>query len=130
MLLLILMIFRLSVFFKTYFLFDSSKEKKCIFGIHDPLGLRYLFQLGVGLSSLRYHKNVNFIDTRSDKCFCNQGIEDTNHFLFLSFFPTQRAALAINVIAILQIYDLTHLGNQSHMYLYGHRTMKNPLVDN
>ena len=37
-------------------------KKKSIFGIHDHLGLRYLFQLRVGLSSLRYHKNRhNFI---------------------------------------------------------------------
>ena len=90
-------------------------KKKSIFGIHDPLGLRYLFQLRVGLSSLRYHKKRhNFID----KCLCNQGIEDTNHFLFLCpFFATRRAALSINVIATLQKYNLTHLGNQSHLYV-------------
>ena len=42
-------------------------KKKCIFGIHDPLGLRYIFQLRVGLSSLRCHKNRhNFINTPSD----------------------------------------------------------------
>ena len=29
----------------------------------------------------------------------------------------------INVIAILQKCGLTHLGNQSHLYLYGHRTI-------
>ena len=62
-------------------------KKKCIFGIHDPLGLRYIFQLRVGLSSLRCHKNRhNFIDTPSDICLCNQGIGDTNHFLFLCPF--------------------------------------------
>ena len=62
-------------------------EKKSIFGIHDPLGLRYLFQLRVGLSSLRYHKNRhNFIDTPSNECLCNHGIEDINHFLFSCLF--------------------------------------------
>ena len=31
---------------------------------------------------LRYHKKKhNFINTHSYKCLCNQGIEDTNHFL-------------------------------------------------
>ena len=29
---------------------------KGIFGIHDPVGLRYLFQLRVSLSPLRSHK--------------------------------------------------------------------------
>ena len=54
-----------------------------IFGIHDPKGLRYIFQLRVSLSLLRIHKlRHNFDDTPSDICSCNQGIEDTNHFLF------------------------------------------------
>ena len=70
-------------------------KKKNIFGIHDPLGLRYLLQLRVGLSCLRHHKKChNFIDTPSDKCLCNHGIEDTNHFLFsCPFFAAQRATL-------------------------------------
>jgi hypothetical protein len=95
------------------------------FGIHDPLGLRYLFQLRVRLSSLRCHKTrYNFIDTPSDKCHCNQGIEDTNHFLFscLSYSP-QRATLASSVIDILQRNNLNHLGNQSQLYLYGHQSI-------
>ena len=66
MLLHIWMIFHHSMSLKTYFIFDSSKEKS-IFGTHDPLGFRYLFQLRQDLSSLRYHKNrQNFIDTHSD----------------------------------------------------------------
>ena len=37
---------------------------KSIFGVHDPVGLRYLFQLRVRLSPLRSHKSHhNFIDT-------------------------------------------------------------------
>ena len=96
---------------------------KNIFGIHDPLGLRYLLQLRVGLSLLRYHKKChNFIDTPSDECLCNHGIEDTNHFLFLcSFFATQRVTLASSVIQILQKYKLNDLGNQSHLYIYGNQ---------
>ena len=110
---------------KNHILSLLRPKKKYIFGIHDPLGLRYLFQLRVGLSSLRYHKKRhNFIDTPSYKCLCNQGIEDTNHFLFLCpFFATRRATLAINVISILQKYNLAHLGDQSHLYLHGHRTI-------
>ena len=100
-------------------------KKKNIFGIHDPLGLRYLTQLRVGLSFLRYHKKChNFIDTPSDKCLCTHGIEDTNHFLFsCTFFAAQRATLASSVIQILQKYNLNHLGKQSHLYLYGHQTI-------
>ena len=83
-------------------------KKKCIFGIHNPLGLRY--QLRATQISQKCH---NFFDTPSDKCLCNQGIEDRNRFLFsCSFFATRRATLAINIIAILQKYGLTRLGNQ------------------
>ena len=56
---------------------------KVFFGVHDPVGLRYLFQLREGLSPLRSRKSYhNFIDTPSDICQCNQGAEDTNHLLF------------------------------------------------
>ena len=94
---------------------------KNIFGIYDPLGLRYFLQLRVELSLLRYHKKChNFIDTPSDKCLCNHGIEDTNHFLFLCpFFATQRATLSGSVIQILHKYNLNHWDNQSHLYLFG-----------
>ena len=114
---------------RPHFILDSS-EKKNIFSIHDPLGLRYLLQLRVGLSFLRYHKKChNFIDIPSDICLCNHRIEDTNHFLFLCpFFALHRATLASSVIQILQKYNLNHLGNQSHLYLYGHPSIT--LADN
>ena len=52
---------------------------KSIFGVHDPLGLRYLFQLRVNLIPLRIHKSPhNFLVTHSDICHCNQGIEDVS----------------------------------------------------
>ena len=77
---------------------------KSIFGIHDPFGLRYLFQLRVSLSPLRSHKwRHNFTDTPSEICRCNQGIEDTSHFLFsCPLYVVQRATLAASVINILQ----------------------------
>ena len=94
-------------------------EEKNIFGIHDHLLLRYLLQLRVGLSCLRHHKNChNFIDTPSDKYLCNHDIEDINHFLFSC--PFSRATFASTVIQILQKYNVNHLGNQSHLYIYGH----------
>ena len=100
-------------------------EKKSIYSIHDPVGLRYLFYLRVGLSPLRSHKNRHgFLDTPVDDCLCNRGIEDTNHFLFLcSLYAVQRATLIASVTAILQRYNLETLANQSHLYLYGHRAI-------
>ena len=93
-------------------------KTKHIFGIHDPSGLRYLFQLRVSLSPLKSHKfRHNFADTPSEICCCHQGIEDTNHFLFSC--PAY-ATLAASVTNILQKNNLNYLGKQSKLYLYGH----------
>ena len=75
---------------------------KSIFGIHDPVDLRYLFELRVRLSPLRSHKfRHNFTDTPFEICRCNQGIEDTNHFLFLCpNYATPRATLAASITNI------------------------------
>ena len=50
--------------FKKHVISLIRPEKKHIFGIHDPLGVGYLFQMRVGLCSLRYYKiRHNFVDT-------------------------------------------------------------------
>ena len=76
---------------------------KSTFGIHDPSGLRYIFQLRVKLSPLRNHKrHHNFADTPSEICECNQDIEITRHFLFeCRRYARHRAILAIRIIEIL-----------------------------
>ena len=96
-------------------------ECKCFFKIHITVGLRYLFQLRVGLNPLRSHKCChNLIDTPSGICHCNQGIEDTNHFLFsCPFYTNLRATLVTSVNEILHRVNLNHLENQWKLYLYG-----------
>ena len=98
---------------------------KSTFGIHDPLGLRYIFQLRVKLSPLRNHKrHHNFADTPSEIRECNQDIEDTRHFLFeCRRYARHRAILAIRIIEILQQNNLNHLGNLPELYLYGHKSL-------
>ena len=100
-------------------------EAKLIYGIHDSIGLCYLFQLRVSLSPLRSHKRHHiFIDTPSDICHCNQGIEDTNHSLFsCPTYVNQRAALVISVNEILRENDLNQLGNYLRLYLYDHASI-------
>ena len=95
---------------------------KSIFGVHDPVGLRYLFQLRVRLSPWRSHKSHHyFIDAPSDICQCNQGVEDTSHFLFFCpLYISQRTTLKTSVNEILLQYNFTHLENQLQLYLYGH----------
>ena len=98
---------------------------KCVFDIHDPKGIKYLFQLRVNLSQLRSHKkHHNFTDTPSDICTCNQGIEDTRHFLFECFkFATDRASLAVTVTDFLHRNTLIELVNNLELYLYGHPSL-------
>ena len=47
---------------KTHILSLIHPKIKSIFGVHDPLGLRYLFQLRMNLSPLRSHKRHSFWD--------------------------------------------------------------------
>ena len=94
---------------------------KSFFKIHDPTGLRYLFQLRISLSPLKGHKYChNFIDTPSGICHCNQGIEDTSHFLLsCPCYTVQRVTLINSIKAILLKVNLIHLEDQWKLYLYG-----------
>ena len=52
-----------------------------LYGIHDPLGVKLLTRIRLGLSHLREHKfRHNFQDTVNPLCTCSLEIEDTNHF--------------------------------------------------
>ena len=94
--------------------------------IHDPEGLRYLLQLRVGLSPLRYHKKQHhFLDTPSDRCLCNTGSETVEHFLFrCPFYASKRLVLAQTVVPILINHNLAFLQNDVNLHLYGHKKLK------
>ena len=103
---------------------------KTTFGIHNPLGIPYIFQLRVGLSHLRSHKKRhNFIDTPSDMCLCKQGKEDTSHFLeHCPFYATQREVLSKCVSDILNNNQITSVNDYVNLYLYGHSLLS--ITDN
>ena len=68
--------------FKNKLLGIIKPMPRSIFKIHNPNGVRFLYQLRVGLSPLREHKKRhNFLDTPSDICHCGTGVETTEHFL-------------------------------------------------
>ena len=72
----------LSVFKKNITSLVRPKPRP-LFGIHDNTGLKFLFQLRVGLSPLKVHKlRHNFIDTPNDICDCQTAPEDTSQYLF------------------------------------------------
>ena len=90
--------------FKNTLLRIIRPPKKEIFGIHI-YGLKWIFQLRVGLSCLRDHKyRHHFIDTPSPLCCCNISDETTTHFLLeCNNFNSER----IELVSILNdIFDL------------------------
>ena len=115
--------------FKKYVIGCHRPVGKPIFDIHDPTGLRYLFQLRLGLSPLRSHKkSYGFVDTPSDICMCRLETEDTRHFLFsCPFYATNRAIMIGSVNEILQNNNLNYPTNfplnELNLYLYGISTI-------
>ena len=83
-------------------------------GIDDPLGIRLLNRLRLGLSRLREHKfSYNFADTLNPLCSCSLETEDTEYYFLrcqnnLSFRTTfMNDSNNINTaIASLNSYDL------------------------
>ena len=111
--------------FKSHLRALYRPTQKQVFGIHDPEGLKYIFQLRLGLSPLRSHKfRHNFLDTPNDKCLCKTGKETTEHFLFkCPYYTSQRLVLAENVIPLLPPHNLCFLQKDAKLYLYGHANL-------
>ena len=81
-----------------------------IYNIHDPVGLKLLTRLRLGLSHLKEHKfRHNFQDTINPLCACDLEVEDTNHFLLrCHFFSLYRREL-YDKLDIIHA-DITNLG--------------------
>ena len=112
--------------FKKIIMKSIQPKKRSVFNVHDENGIRHIFQLRVGLSSLRAHKrNHNFKDTPDDRCPCGIGIETTEHFLLkCSLYQTQRETLlsSINPIISSVIPENTS-NNLAEILLYGNEKL-------
>ena len=108
--------------FKRNILALIRPTSKPIFGIHDSIGLKYLFQLQVGLSPLKSHKRRhNCIDTPTDWCDCLCAPEDTHHFLIkCNKYAESRINLCSSVTDILALRQQLTLSENVNLYLYGH----------
>ena len=100
---------------------------KSIFKLHDALGIKFLYQLRVGLSPLKCHKmNHNFIDTLNDWCMSLSAPEDTQHFILrCTLFSVQRVKLISSVSNLLGNTNLIHLIDDYKLYIYGHHALTN-----
>ena len=94
----------------------------------NPDNLRYLYQLRVGLSTLRSHKyNHNFKDTPNDACRCGTGIESTEHFLLKCLFFTELRDELLSTInpMLSKIRNLPSIENSDmvQILLYGSQNL-------
>ena len=118
--------------FKSKILKLIRPHKKPLYDIHDPKGVKILFQLRVGLSPLKDHKKRhNFKDTSFAICRCLTHAETTDHFLLnCNLYTEARHDIFQVVNSILETSGL-HLPNNTQvvkLLLYGHETLC--VVDN
>ena len=114
----------ISVFKKAVISFIRPKSRP-IFGISDSMGIKFIFQLRLGLSPLKFHKRKhNFLDTPDDSYDCRSVCEDTAHFLFTcDIHNVARLSLRTAVMDILLPNKLQHLISNTDLYLYGHSSL-------
>ena len=110
--------------FKENVLKEIKPESKSIFNLHDTDGVKFLYQLRVGLSPLREHKNRhNFLDTPCSLCSCGTGTETTEHFLLkCPSYAKPRQDLFSTINSYIEpnhqsVHDLVDT------FLYGHKTL-------
>ena len=99
--------------------------KKSIFNIHDPTGVKRLFQLRVGLSPLRHHKKkYNFRDTPTDICRCKASAGTTVHFLIrCELYAEVRNTMFKEIRPLLYVLDMQNDNMLVKFLLYGNDTL-------
>ena len=96
---------------KSFLIFRNSLLKigrpmqNSIYNIHDPVGIKYLTRLRLGLSHLNEHKfRHNFQDYLNLLCSCSLEVETTNHcFLYCHYYNDIRKTLLDTVKEITNI---------------------------
>ena len=102
--------------------------KKSLFNIHDN-GIKWIFQLRVGLSPLKSHKKAHhFQDTPDETCCCLQNTAETSchYLLHCPNFVSHRNELFQTLTPILQINNIHFIDDNSlvHLLLYGNERLK------
>ena len=94
---------------------------KPIYGIHNPVGIKYPTRLRVGLSHLRAHKyQHNFVDTTTQCCSCANNVSETiEHYLFCPNYSLMRSELFEKLRSIISLLILTSTSYTCDLLLYG-----------
>ena len=95
-----------------------------IYNIHDPVGIKYLTRLRLGLSHLNEHKfRHNFQDCLNPLCSCSLEVETTNHyFLHCHYYNDIRKTLLDTVKEITNICLSDFNETWVNLLLYGNST--------
>ena len=92
-----------------------------IFGIHNPIGIKNIFRLRLGLSQLKVHKvKHNLLDTPSEICDYQEALEDLHHFFNCNQFAISRHELLNDVLDILRKYNLSDLFENPRISFFLH----------
>ena len=91
--------------FRNSFLKIERPMQNSIYNIHDPVGIKYLTRLRLGLSHLNEHKfRHNFQDCLNPLCSCSLEVKTTNHyFLHCHYYNDIRKTLLDTVKEITNI---------------------------
>jgi len=98
---------------------------KSIYEIYDPISIKCLYQLRVGLSPLYDHKmRHKFRDTLSSNCIVCKQTENCEHFfLFCTLFNESRLTFLNSVSNLYpNLHNLSHK-DQVKLFLYGHTSL-------
>ena len=99
--------------FRNYLLKIGRPVQNSIYKIFNPLVIKFLTRLRLGLSHLNEHRfKHNFQSCLNPLCSCRLEVESTTHFfLHCHFFNTFRQTLLHTVVTI--IHDISHLSDDS-----------------
>ena len=109
----------LNVFKKRYMEFFNDAPNP-IYGIHNPVGIKYLTRLRVGLSHLRMHKfHHNFGDTTSGSCSCGKPETVEHYLLRCPNYTLIRSELFAKLRTFISLLTLTSSSYTCNLLLFG-----------
>ena len=111
--------------FRKPFIDEFRQVPNSLFNIHNPVGIKLLTRLRLGLSHLNEHRfNHKFQNCTNQKCICSSENESTTHFLHCHFYIPIRGNLFDKLKEI--VHNLQELSDQTvtEILLYGSPNLK------